>query len=109
FDGQTYDVSFGDMSYQGQLHRVVLEGCDSDRVRVAFSLREFEVQIGTIEVNNETDGVSARNVAVVIGHREPVSMAMEVNPVPTDEGGLRLQLLDARFAIDDHNWYVAPP
>jgi predicted esterase len=109
FDGQTYDVRFRDMSYQGRLQRAVLEGCGPGRVRVAFALKDFEVRIGSIEVSSETDGVSARDVAVVIGHREPVGMNLEVNPLPSDDGRLRLELLDVRFAIDDHNWYVEPP
>lgn len=109
FEGRSYDIRFEDMAYQGFLQQAVLEGCGPDRLRVAFALRDFEIRIGTIEVSSQSDGVTAGDIRVVIGHREPVWMDLKVNPVPTRDGLLRLELLDTEFAIDDHNWYVDPP
>jgi hypothetical protein len=109
FDGQSYDVRFRDMAYRGRLEQVVLEGCGAGRMRVAFALRDFAIRIGAIDVSNPTDGFTVQDVEVVIGHREPAWMDLQVNPVPTDDGRLRLELIETHFAIDSHNWYVDPP
>src|SRR5690606_966108 len=92
FDGQRYQVRFRDMSYEGNLARSVLEGRGAGRLRVALALSDFEVRIGSIEVSGRSDGAVARQVRIVIGHREPVWLEIEVEPVPTSEGLLRLKL-----------------
>lgn len=109
FDGQRYQVRFRDMSYEGNLARSVLEGRGAGRLRVALALSDFEVRIGSIEVSGRSDGAVARQVRIVIGHREPVWLEIEVEPVPTSEGLLRLKLRDSKFSIADHNWYVVAP
>ena len=109
FDGRTFEVKFDDLSYQGRLHRAIVRGRGQGRMQLSFAVRDFKVDLGRIEVSDSRDGVVVGPVPIVIGHREPVWLDFDVEPVPSPAGGLKLRLLRVDFAIPNHNWFVKSP
>lgn len=106
--GRTFDVRFGELTYSGELERVVVRPRGADRLSGAFALRNLRLTIGRIVVSDGEVGFTAGPAEVIVGHRGPVWLRVEARPV-VDDRRLALRLLRSSFAIPDSNWYVTEP
>jgi predicted esterase len=107
-DGRSFDVRFGELTYSGELERVIVRPRGPDRLSGAFALRNVRLHIGRIVVSDGRVGFTAGPAEVVIGHRSPVWLRVEARPV-IEGRRLALRLLRSSFAIPDSNWYVTEP
>jgi predicted esterase len=107
-DGQTLDVRFEELTYGADVAHVEVAGSGADRMSLGLSVRNFRLMIERIVVSTGAEGFTAGPVQIVMGHREPLTLSLEVRPAVRD-GALVLHPLRTVFAIPDHNWYVERP
>ncbi|MEZ6050578.1 MAG: alpha/beta hydrolase-fold protein [Planctomycetaceae bacterium] len=107
-DDRTFDVSFSGLTFTGSLDRSMLHPRGPDRLQAEFAVRNFKMQIAHIEVTDGEVGFQAGPAEIVIGHREPVWLRVEIRPAVVGQQ-LSLKLLRSSFKIPDNNWYVSSP
>ncbi len=107
-DGRTFDVRFGELAYSAELERAIIRAYGADRVQAEIGMRNVHLHVGRIAVSDGQVGFTAGPAEVVVGHREPVWLRVEVRPA-IDSGRLALKLLRSSFEIPDFNWFVREP
>lgn len=107
-EGRTFSVALTGISYSGQLTRAHVQAYRKDRLNIQLGLQNVVLQIGASYVQGAGRSASAGPMHVVIGHRAPVWLSLDVTPY-VDGRELRLRLVATRFSIPDDNWYVTAP
>ena len=107
-DDRTFAVTFGDLTFTAELADVTLRPRGADRLQTEFAVRHLTLQVEHIEVTDGEVGFEAGPAQIVVGHRAPVKLQVEVRPAVVDRK-LSLKLLRSSFSIPDANWYVSSP
>ncbi len=107
-DDRTFDVRFGGLTFEALLAQAILRPRGADRLRTELAMRNVTLRIDHIEVTDGEVGFQAGPAEIVIGHREPVWLRVEVRPAVVDQQ-LSFKLLRSSFKIPDNNWYVSSP
>ncbi len=107
-EGRTFRVDFTGIRYDGQLTRARVQAKQKDRLNIQLGLENATITIGTTYVTGRKHSATAGSINVVIGHRRPVWLSMDVTPV-VERRKLRLKLVSTEFSIPDDNWYVTSP
>lgn len=106
--GYTFNVTFSGISYGGRLHRADLTTTDQGRLRLQLGMQDLQLRIGGASVRGSGKSATTGPISIVIGHRRPVWLSMQVDPY-VDRGRLRLRLRSVGFQIPNDNWSVSPP
>ena len=107
-DDRTFDVTFGTLTFAGELASVTLHPLGADRLQTELAVRNVKLRVGHIKVTDGEVGFQAGPAEIVVGHRSPVKLHIEVRPAVVDRK-LSLKLLRSSFSIPDTNWYVSSP
>ena len=106
--GRTFGIRFSGISYTGQLERVLAKGTGKDRILVQMGLRNVTLTIAGTSVSGDRHSAQAGPINIVIGHRAPVWLTLELSPYIADRQ-IRLRQVSASFQIPHDNWYVTQP
>src|SRR5690606_8602413 len=107
--GHTFHVTMSGISYQAQLERVNVRAYAPGRLNIQLGLRNLQMVIGGTTITGRRRQLAAAGpVWIVIGHRYPVWLSMDVTPYVFNQQ-LRLQLVASDFQIPNDNWYVTQP
>lgn len=107
-DGRQFSITFGSISYAGNVSRVRLNAYRQDRLNVAVAISNAVLRIGGTSVVGRSHSASTGPIDIVIGHRAPVWLSVDVTPY-IENGKLRLKVAGASFNIPWDNWYVTAP
>lgn len=106
--GRSFSIRFSGITYRGSVERVVVKGYGRDRLLVQIGIRNATLSIGGTSVNGARHAAQAGPINIVIGHRYPVWLSLEVTPYIADRR-IRLKSVGASFQIPQDNWYVTNP
>lgn len=106
--GRSFNIQFSGLSYRGNLERVLTRGSGKDRILVQLGVRNVTITIGGTYITGQRHSAQAGAINIVIGHREPVWLNLELSPY-VQERQLRLKLIGAKFQIPPDNFYVTQP
>ncbi len=107
-DGYNFSVQFSGISYNSQLNQVRVKGTAKDRLNLQIGLSNATMTIGNTWVTGEDHSASAGAIQVVMGHRRPVWLDIDVQPY-IENRRIRLKPIASRFDIAQDNWYVTSP
>lgn len=107
-EGRRFDITFGGISYAGSVARVKLNAYRDNRINVAVGLSNAVLRIGGTSVIGRDHSAYAGPIDIVIGHRAPVWLSVDVTPY-IENGKLRLKVAGTSFEIPWDNWYVTAP
>ena len=107
-EGRQFSIRFSGISYAGQLERVITRGYGKDRILVQLGLRNVTLTIGGTSIVGERHSAQAGPINIVLGHRAPVWLSLELTPFIEDRK-LRLKQRAVGFQIPNDNWYVTQP
>jgi poly(3-hydroxybutyrate) depolymerase len=107
-EGYGFNVYMSGISYRAQLSRVVIKAYRKDHLNVQLGLSSAQVTIGGTSLSGQRHSAQAGPISVVIGHRSPVWLSIDVTPTVVNRK-LRFKYLGSRFSIPQDNWYVTAP
>ncbi len=107
-DGRTFKVTFGSLTFAAEVEQTILRPRGADRLETHIAVRNVTLRVGHVEVTDGEVGFQTGPVEIVIGHRAPVWLRVEVRPTVIDRQ-LSLKLLRSSFEIPDANWFVRKP
>jgi len=107
-EGYGFRVQFSGISYNSQLDQVRVKAITKDRLNLQVGLSNAVLNIGGTWVTGEDHSASAGPIQVVIGHRRPVWLDIDVKPY-VENRRIRLNPIASRFDIPNDNWYVTSP
>lgn len=107
-EGRQFSIAFGSIAYAAQVSRVRLKAYKQDRLNVSVGIKDAVLRIGGTSVTGRDHSAQAGPIDIVIGHREPVWLSVDVTPY-FQGSKLRLKVAAARFEIPYDNWYVTAP
>lgn len=107
-EGRNFSITFGSIAYAATVSRVRLKAYRQDRVNIAVGIKDAVLRIGGTSVVGRDHSASAGAIDIVIGHREPVWLSVDVTPYFEGQK-LKLKVAAARFDIPYDNWYVTAP
>ncbi|MEZ5942788.1 MAG: dienelactone hydrolase family protein [Planctomycetaceae bacterium] len=109
FQQETYFLNMENLKYQTKLHRCELGGISGGRFRIRFWLKPLTVSLGGASLRTEKAAIAeAEEFQIVIGHRRPFPVTLEVRPIVVDSR-VRFRVLRQELHIPDDNWFVEPP
>lgn len=107
-EGYAFRIQFSGISYHSQLNQIRVKGVAKDRLNLQIGLSNATMTIGSTWVTGEDHSASAGAIRVVMGHRQPVWLDIDVQPY-VENRRIRLKLIASRFEIENNNWYVTAP
>ncbi len=107
-EGYVFSVQFSGISYSSQLAQIRVKGTAKDRLNLQIGLSNAAMTIGNTWVSGESHSASAGAIQVVMGHRYPVWLDIDVQPF-IENRRIRLKPIASRFDIPNDNWYVTSP
>lgn len=107
-EGYGFSVYMSGISYRAHLSRASIKAYRKDRLNVQLGLSNAQVTIGGTSLNGDRHSAQAGPISVVIGHRRPVWLSIDVTPVVVNRK-LRFKHVASRFSIPQDNWYVTAP
>ena len=102
------EIQLRQISWSCQLSQCELKAISGGRFLASFDFAPIELKIGTGLLENHDNRAVCKNARIVIGHRRPVTLSLELRP-KMDEKRLTLIPLRKSFSISDDNWFVEPP
>lgn len=105
---ESVELQLEKLSWSCQLSKCDLRAISGGRFEARFYFAPIELKIGSGHLENESIEASCSNARIVIGHRRPVTLRVEVRP-KMENGRLRLAPLRKSFSIPDDNWFVESP
>lgn len=103
------DVALSGLHYRGHVERVRIVPMASNRLIVQAGLRNLTMTISNSQLNGRLLlSATAGPMHVVIGHRAPVWLTVELRPY-VENRRLRFNLVGMDFKIPADNWYVTEP
>ena len=106
--GRSFSIRFSGITYRGTVERVLVKGAGRDKLLVQIGIRNATLSIGGTYVNGARHAAQAGPITIMIGHRYPVWLSLEVSPYIADRK-IRLKSGAASFQIPNDNWYVTQP
>lgn len=106
--GRAFSIRFSGITYRGTVERVLVRGYGREKLLVQIGVRNVMLSIGGTYVNGERHAAQAGPISIMIGHRYPVWLSLEVSPYIADRK-IRLKSGAASFQIPNDNWYVTQP
>ncbi len=106
--GRSFSIRFSGITYRGTVERVLVRGFARDKLLVQIGIRDATLSIGGTSVNGERHAAQAGPINIMIGHRYPVWLSLQVTPYIADRK-IRLRSGAASFQIPNDNWYVTQP
>ena len=107
-DGYGFRIQFSGISYNSQLNQLRVKGIAKDRLNIQVGLSNAVLNIGGTWVTGESHSAQAGPIQIVIGHRQPVWLDIDVQPY-IENRRVRLKPIASRFSIPNDNWYVTSP
>jgi len=107
-EGRTFNLQFMQISYSASVAKVKIAAAGRNHLRVAFGLRNVRLKIGKTYVTGRNRWAVAGPIDILIGHRRPVWLTMDLQPAVSDRT-LKLRLQSRSFQITKDNWRVARP
>jgi len=105
---ESIQIDLRDLNWKCNLVRCELEGISGGRLRVEFELAPIQMNIGTTVLKSGKHSATTGPFSIVIGHRTPVRLSLEIQPQIHD-GKLELVPLRQNFHFHDSNWYISHP
>ena len=103
------DVALSGLYYQGRVEQVRIIPKAPNRLILQAGLRNFTMTVSNSQLNAKVLlSASAGPMNVVIGHRAPVWLTVELQPYVKDRR-VHLNLTGVDFQIPPDNWYVTQP
>ena len=107
-EGRTFNLQLMNISYAGSLSQVRIEAVGRGRLRIQFGLRNVRLNIAKTYVTGRKRWAVAGPIRIVIGHRKPVWLTIDVQPVVVNRQ-LKLRLRNQSFQIAEDNWSITTP
>ncbi len=107
-EGYGFNIQFSGISYRGELNQIRIKGHAKDRLNLQVGFSNAVMNIGGTWVTGEDHSAQAGPIQVVIGHRRPVWLSVDVQPY-VENRRIRLKVIGSRFDIPNDNWYVTSP
>lgn len=103
------DVALSGLHYQGHVERIRIVPMAPNRLIVQAGLRNLTMTVSNSQVNGKLLlSASAGPMHVVIGHRAPVWLTLELRPY-VENRRVHLNMVGMDFQIPADNWYVTQP
>ena len=103
------DVSLSGLHYQGVVERIRVITKAPNRLIIQAGLRNLTMTVSNSQLSGKLLlSATAGPMHVVIGHREPVWLTVELQP-RVENRRLQLKLAAMDFQIPANNWYVTEP
>lgn len=106
--GETIRVKLADITFDSKIDSVTLEAISGGRFLARFAMNPLSLKIGSAALNSKSTNASTGSFEILMGHREPVILELEIQPSIGEEG-LELTPLKKNFTIPDSNWHIIPP
>lgn len=103
-----FQILFRDIRYRGTLQRAYAKAYQTDRLNIQLAMSNLQMQIGRSFVQGESRSAVAGPITVIVGHRRPVWLSIDVTPEVVNRR-LRLKVVGTRFNIEPDNFFVSPP
>src|SRR5262249_20637363 len=107
-EGYGFSVYMSGIGYRAQLSRASIKAYRKDRLNIQLGLSNAQVVIGGTSLSGDRHSAQAGPISVVIGHRRPVWLSIDVTPTVVNRK-LKFKLVASRFSIPNDNWYVTAP
>lgn len=105
---QRIDVRMSGGRYECSVADCRIHAVSGGWLHVEFAFQPIRLEFdGSSLVGPEVDA-STGPIAVTLGHRHPVTLALDLRPQATDEG-VQFKVLRQSFHMDDDNWFVSAP
>ena len=103
------DVALSGLKYYGHLERVKVTPMAPNRLIVQAALRNVTMTVSNSQLSGKVLlSASAGPMNIVIGHRAPVWVTLELQPY-VENRQIHLNLSNMDFKIPSDNWYVTEP
>ena len=103
------DVALSGLHYQGNVEQIRIIPKAPNRLIIQAGLRNVTMTVSNSQMNGKLLlSASAGAMNVVIGHREPVWLTVELRPT-VENRRVHLNLAAMDFQIPANNWYVTQP
>ncbi len=96
------------LSFQAEVGQAFIEGVGVDRLRARVGLAPLTITIDRIEVAGGDIRADAGTTQIVVGHRYPAWLDIELRPEIVN-GRMRFEALASAFEFTQENWYVSTP
>ncbi len=106
--GRDFQIRFYGIGYYGSLVRARVKAYQKDRLNIQLGVRNVALTISGALVSGRKHSASTGPIQIVIGHRRPVWLSIDVVPY-VHERRIRLGVISSRFDIPHDNWYVTRP
>ncbi|QDU36264.1 Alpha/beta hydrolase family protein [Maioricimonas rarisocia] len=106
--GEQFVIQMREIDYALELDRAIFRSDDFGRLQLRIGVRNLVLEVAQTSITGTTQQIRADGLRVVVGHRRPVWLEVDVHPVVRGDR-MELRLLGADFRIPDDNWYVAAP
>ncbi|MCA8997280.1 MAG: hypothetical protein KDA80_09840, partial [Planctomycetaceae bacterium] len=103
-----FDVSVAGARYTGRVDQVQVTAEPSQVLRVQIGLRNVVMTIARTQIESPLVKANAGPVRIVVGHRAPVWITMNIAPSVHQER-VRLRVVGTSFQIPSNNWSVQRP
>jgi len=107
-EGRNFGVQFTEIRYNAGISEAKLEAYKKNRLNIQLGIKDAALTIGETYVSGSGRSAVAGQISVVIGHRGPVWLSVDVTPYIKNRR-LKFKLLSTKFNIPDDNWYVTSP
>lgn len=103
------NVALSGLHYKGHVERIRIIPKAPNRLFIQAGLRNVTMTVANSQLNGKLLlSASAGPMHVVIGHREPVWLTIELRP-HVENRCVKLNLAAMDFKIPENNWYVTQP
>jgi poly(3-hydroxybutyrate) depolymerase len=103
------NVALSGLHYRGHIERIRIIPKAPNSLFIQAGLRNLTMTVSNSQLNGKLLlSATAGPMHVVIGHREPVWLTIELQPV-VENRRVQLKLARMDFQIPSHNWYVTQP
>jgi poly(3-hydroxybutyrate) depolymerase len=104
----TFNVSMSGIQYVGTLEQALISPLPHNRLRLQLGLRSLQMTIGSTHLRGRILSADAGPIHVLIGHRAPVWLTIDVAPQVIDRQ-LKMNLVGVDFQIPHDNWGISRP
>lgn len=102
------EVTLKDVGFECHVVGSRLHAISGGRFLSRFTMKPLKLKIGSTLLKAGETRAETGGFVIEIGHREPVSLDIEIQPTIGPDG-LELVPLRQQFQIADKNWHIVPP
>lgn len=106
--GQTFQIGFNGISYDGAVDRAVIEDAAGESLTVKLALRNISLTINNIRIDGKRRGAQCGPMLLTLGTEREIWITFQVKRT-LEDGKTRLIVQDADFELPSDNWRIGSP